>query len=59
MTWQPLTREAENLSFFNDFSKLFLDAPEKVGHGHFNDTGDKMIAQDMARKLWPELPIFY
>jgi hypothetical protein len=52
-----VTREAENLSFFNDFSKLFLDTPEKVyvDHCHFNDTGNQMIAQNMARKLWPEL----
>ena len=52
-----VTREAANLSFFNGFSKLFPDTPEKVfmDQGHFNDTGNQMIAQNMARKLWPEL----
>lgn len=52
-----VTREAENLRFFNDFSKLFLDTPEKVfvDHCHFNDAGNQMIAQNMARQLWPEL----
>ncbi len=52
-----LNQQAASLNFFTDLSKLFFDNPEKtyVDHCHFNDTGNIMIAQAMARKLWPKL----
>jgi len=55
--YDTLIQQAENLSFFNDLSKLFIETPEKtyVDHCHFNDTGNIMIAQAIARKLWPDL----
>jgi len=55
--YNKLSKEAGSLGFFNDFSKLFMETPETtyVDHCHFNDAGNKMIAEAMAQKLWPEL----
>ncbi len=52
-----VSQQGKNLDFFTDFSKLFLDTPDKtyVDHCHFNDAGNKLIAQAIADKLWPEL----
>jgi hypothetical protein len=55
--YSMVSREGQDLAFFNDLSKQFWDTREKiyVDHCHFNDAGNLMIAQSLARRLWPEL----
>jgi hypothetical protein len=52
-----VTQKGENLRFFNDLSKLFMDTPETtyVDHCHFNDTGNLMISEALASRLWHDL----
>jgi hypothetical protein len=55
--YKTVIKKAKNLDFFYDISTLFMDTEGEVyvDNCHYSDTGNYIIAQSLARKLWPQL----